>query len=334
MRNPLLVTVGALLVAIQVVMADIPLAEPIQLVACQEIPKIQPATVPICDPLITYLFSPVLQTIASSPHKGPIVFSVPVYASLISGTQMRFYAPIYLGIAYEANMLGSATAYSAALSAESTLEEAPVYDSVVASKQSVAEAPAYSAALSAESTLEEAPVYDSVVASKQSVAEAPVYSAALSAESTLEEAPVYDSVVASKQSVAEAPVYSAASTVENTVFQDLAYFVIAAGASTVASSPFYSSLSKSYFNPLETAYAAIGHSSYLSNLYASHPLMHNAGIDFIADVVKPTGLAMEFYNQVQKAMAEGDNAAMARWNALYLREITSQEIRNSMRRQL
>jgi len=270
MRNPLLVTVGALLVAIQVVMADIPLAEPIQLVACQEIPKIQPATVPICDPLITYLFSPVLQTIASSPHKGPIVFSVPVYASLISGTQMRFYAPIYLGIAYEANMLGSATAYSAALSAESTLEEAPVYDSVVASKQSVA----------------------------------------------------------------EAPVYSAASTVENTVFQDLAYFVIAAGASTVASSPFYSSLSKSYFNPLETAYAAIGHSSYLSNLYASHPLMHNAGIDFIADVVKPTGLAMEFYNQVQKAMAEGDNAAMARWNALYLREITSQEIRNSMRRQL
>jgi len=163
---------------------------------------------------------------------------------------------------------------------------------------------------------------------------ATAYSAALSAESTLEEAPVYDSVVASKQSVAEAPVYSAASTVENTVFQDLAYFVIAAGASTVASSPFYSSLSKSYFNPLETAYAAIGHSSYLSNLYASHPLMHNAGIDFIADVVKPTGLAMEFYNQVQKAMAEGDNAAMARWNALYLREITSQEIRNSMRRQL
>jgi hypothetical protein len=80
-------------------------------------------------------------------------------------------------------------------------------------------------------------------------------------------------------------------------------------------------------------YAAIGSGSWGVNSTQLHPLMSADGVDYINDVVKPTGLAREFYLNAKKAKAAGDTAGVLRWTSLYMRELDSQSTRSNMRRE-
>jgi hypothetical protein len=282
-RVTLLATVGLLLVT--AARSDIPLAEPVCMPDCQALIKIEPLGVPSCDPLLTYLYAPQLQTMTAATHKPRMGFLPPVYAAM--GTAPKIVATLPVYVAMGAGVLAQSVD--------------PKYASVSAGKQATVAAPVYASASTGSKAVADAPVYTSASAGGKAVADAPVYGAANTGSKAVADAPVYAKANIGIRTIADAPVYARAKAVSAYQFGQ--------------------------------SYAAIGSSSWGGNTTQLHPLMSADGVDYVSDVVKPTGLANEFYLNAKKAKAAGDTAGVLRWTSLYMREMDSQAVRNTMRRE-
>lgn len=268
MKITLLATVGLLLVTSSA-RSDIPLAVPVSMPDCQALIKIEPLGVPSCNPLLSYLFSPTIQTMTSAPRKP----------------QVEFFPPVYIA-------MGKAPKVAAT---------PPSYAAMAASVLAQSVAPEYAVAAVGNKAEASAPVYASASAGSKAVADAPVYAKADAGNKTIVSAPVYARADAGTKTIASAPVYAKANVA-------VAY-------------------------QFGQTYASVGNHSYIVGSTQLHPLMSADGLDYVSDVVRPTGLAKEFYLNAKKAKAAGDTAGVLRWTSLYMREMDSQTIRNTMRRE-
>jgi predicted metallopeptidase len=298
-RVTLLATVGLLLVT--AARSDIPLAEPVSMPDCQALGKIEPLGVPSCDPLLTYLYAPQFQAMTAAPHKASVVFLPPVYAAMGKAPRIVATLPVY--VAMGASVLAQSVA--------------PEYASVSAGIKHVADAAVYASVSTGSKAVADAPVYGAANTGSKAVADAPVYASASVGSKAVADAPVYASASTGSKAVADAPVYGAAN----------------AGIRTIADAPVYARAKAVSAYQFGQTYAAIGSSSWGVNSTQLHPLMSADGVDYINDVVKPTGLAKEFYRNAKRAKAAGDTAGVLRWTSLYMREMDSQAVRNTMRRE-
>ena len=177
------------------------------------------------------------------------------------------------------------------------------------------------------------PVYAAMGKAPRIVATLPVYVAMGASVLAQSVAPEYASVSTANKTVADAPVYGAANTGSKAVADAPVYSKADTGTRTVADAPVYARAKAVSAYQFGQTYAAIGSSSWGVNSTQLHPLMSADGVDYINDVVKPTGLAKEFYLNAKKAKAAGDTAGVLRWTSLYMREMDSQAVRNTMRRE-
>jgi hypothetical protein len=314
-RVTLLATVGLLLVT--AARSDIPLAEPVFMPDCQALIKIEPLGVPSCDPLLTYLYAPQFQAMTAAPQKASVVFLPPVYAAMGKAPSIAATLPVY--VAMGAGVLAQSVApeYASMSAANKAVADAPVYGVANTGSKAVADAPVYASASTGSKAVADAPVYTSASAGGKAVADAPVYASASTGSKAVADAPVYGAANTGSKAVADAPVYAKANT----------------GIRTIADAPVYTRAKAVSAYKFGQTYAAIGSGSWGVNSTQLHPLMSADGVDYINDVVKPTGLAREFYLNAKKAKAAGDTAGVLRWTSLYMRELDSQSTRSNMRRE-
>jgi hypothetical protein len=194
----------------------------------------------------------------------------------------------------------------------------PEYKTTEAGKQVATSAPDYAKTEAGKQVATSAPDYAKTEAGKQVATAAPDYAKTEAGKQVATAAPDYMRTSVGDHLVTSVPDYMRTSVGDHLVTSVPDYMRTSVGDHLVTSVPDYA----------RTAFASgYGNSRQLVTLRPTH------GLDFVTDVVRPTGLAAAFYDSAMRAKAAGDTAGQLHWEALYLQELETQELRNSFRKE-